>query len=119
LDTGAVQGGAKHPYQPIMKTNGYLGGLKHSFYTLLGEIIQFDEHMFQMGWFNHQVDMIICGKRVKNLANEGIISGIMTGYTVLQFVKSSAPEKDAGSLHFSVYGGLPYVPFYGFVFKQF
>ena len=87
-----MQGGAKHPYQPIMKTNGYLGGLKHSFYTLLGEIIQFDEHMFQMGWFNHQVDMIICAKRVKNLANEGI----MTGYTVLQFVSSSAPEQDAG-----------------------
>ena len=81
--------------------------------------------MFQMGWFNHQVERIFCGKRVKNLANEGIISGIMTGYTVLPFVKSSAPEKDAGKrrnwifhkgLHFSVYGGLPYVPFYGFVF---
>ena len=32
--------------------NTYLGGgLK---YLLFGEIIQFDEHIFQMGWFNHQ-----------------------------------------------------------------
>ena len=23
----------------------------------LGEIIQFDEHIFQMGWFNHQLEM--------------------------------------------------------------
>ena len=26
------------------------------FTSMLGEMIQFDEHMFQMGWFNHQVD---------------------------------------------------------------
>jgi len=24
----------------------------------LGEMIQFDEHMFQMGWFNHQLDVV-------------------------------------------------------------
>ena len=23
---------------------------------LLGEMIQFDEHIFQMGWFNHQLE---------------------------------------------------------------
>ena len=23
--------------------------------TLLGEMIQFDDHIFQMGWFNHQL----------------------------------------------------------------
>ena len=27
-------------------------------FTLLGEIIQFDEHIFQMGWFNHQPDSL-------------------------------------------------------------
>ena len=55
-------------------------------------MIQFDKHIFPMGWFNHQVDVIFCAKRVKNLANEGI----MNGYTVLQFVSSSAPKQDAG-----------------------
>jgi len=30
--------------------------LKHFlFLTLPGEMIQFDEHIFQMGWFNHQL----------------------------------------------------------------
>ena len=26
------------------------------FTPILGEMIQFDEHIFQMGWFNHQLD---------------------------------------------------------------
>ena len=26
------------------------------FSSLFGEIIQFDEHIFEMGWFNHQLD---------------------------------------------------------------
>ena len=26
------------------------------FSPLFGEMIQFDEHIFQMGWFNHQLD---------------------------------------------------------------
>ena len=25
------------------------------FTPILGEMIQFDEHIFQMGWFNHQL----------------------------------------------------------------
>ena len=33
------------------------GGFEYFlFLPLLGEIIQFDEHIFQMGWFNHQLD---------------------------------------------------------------
>ena len=40
------------------------GGFKHVlFLPLLGEMIQFDEHIFQMGWFNHQLDnkkMMVC-----------------------------------------------------------
>ena len=34
------------------------GGFKHFFFftpIYLGEIVQFDEHIFQMGWFNHQL----------------------------------------------------------------
>ena len=27
-----------------------------SFSPLFGEDFQFDEHIFQMGWFNHQLD---------------------------------------------------------------
>ena len=31
------------------------GGFKHFLFSPLpGEMIQFDEHIFQMGWFNHQ-----------------------------------------------------------------
>ena len=29
---------------------------KFLFSPLPGEMIQFDEHIFQMGWFNHQLD---------------------------------------------------------------
>ena len=34
------------------------GGLKYFFIFIpkLGEVIQFDEHTFQMGWFNHQLE---------------------------------------------------------------
>ena len=32
------------------------GGFKYFlFSSLFGEMIQFDEHIFQMGWFNHQL----------------------------------------------------------------
>ncbi len=35
------------------------GGFKYVlFLSLLGEMIQFDEHIFQMGWFNHHLDHI-------------------------------------------------------------
>ena len=31
------------------------GGFKYFLFSpLFGEMIQFDEHIFQMGWFNHQ-----------------------------------------------------------------
>ena len=33
------------------------GGFNYSLFSpQIGEIIQFDEHFFQMGWFNHQLD---------------------------------------------------------------
>ena len=34
------------------------GGNSHIFLIFtpkIGEVIQFDEHIFQMGWFNHQL----------------------------------------------------------------
>ena len=37
-----------------------VGGFKYFlFSSLLGERIQFDEHIFQMGWFNHQPDYLL------------------------------------------------------------
>ena len=30
------------------------------FTPIPGEMIQFDEHIFQMGWFNHQLDNCFC-----------------------------------------------------------
>ena len=41
-------------------SGGYVlgGGLKHFLFTprIFGEMIQFDEHIFQRGWFNHQLE---------------------------------------------------------------
>ena len=35
------------------------GGFKHFLFSPLpGEMIQFDEHIFQMGWFNHQLVLL-------------------------------------------------------------
>ena len=45
------------------KSYGYFlgGGLKYFlFSSLFGEMIQFDEHIFQMGWFNHQLVFGYC-----------------------------------------------------------
>ena len=30
------------------------------FNPIVGEMIQFDEHIFQMGWFNHQPENLGC-----------------------------------------------------------
>ena len=44
-------------------SNGHLylaGGLKHFLCSPLpGKMIQFDEHIFQMGWFNHQLVIVV------------------------------------------------------------
>ena len=42
---------------PALVNVGKLGGgFKYCLFSpLLGEMIQFDEHIFQMGWFNHQL----------------------------------------------------------------
>ena len=40
----------------------YLGGGNSNIFIFtpeIGEMIQFDEHIFQMGWFNHQLDIYI------------------------------------------------------------
>ena len=38
-----------------------VGGFKYVlFSSLFGEMIQFDEHIFQLGWFNHQPDNLSC-----------------------------------------------------------
>ena len=35
------------------------GGFKYFFISpLFGEMIQFDDHIFQVGWFNHQLDLV-------------------------------------------------------------
>ena len=43
------------PYKSLPSNLG--GGNSNIFYfhPHLGEVIQFDEHIFQMGWFNHQL----------------------------------------------------------------
>jgi len=47
------------------------GGFKHFlFSSLIGGDFQFDEHIFQMGWFNHQP------------AINGLMNGVFPGDTV-------------------------------------
>ena len=49
----------------------YGDGFKHFLFSpLLGEMIQFDEHIFQMGWFNHQLGNH-CGFFAKHKKNTG------------------------------------------------
>ena len=55
----------KKPYEQMDDLGGpplFLETPKYVFIfipTILGEMIQFDKHIFQMGWFNHQLDNII------------------------------------------------------------
>ena len=42
------------------------------FTPILGEMIQFDEHIFQMGWFNHQLVLLV-GKRMWKAEESGQI----------------------------------------------
>ena len=43
-----------------MQTYGLGGGFKYFLFSSLpGGMIQFDEHIFQMGWFNHQPVVVL------------------------------------------------------------
>ena len=47
----------------ILSKGILVGGFKYFlFSSLLGEMIQYDEHIFQMGWFNHQLGIPISSK---------------------------------------------------------
>ena len=51
------------PVEPRYFTVLLGGGFKHVlFSSLFGEMIQFDEHIFQMGWFDHQLDYCLMGE---------------------------------------------------------
>ena len=51
--------------QVFFEKKHLLGGGGNSkiflFSSLFGEDFQFDEHVFQMGWFNHQLDSLFAG----------------------------------------------------------
>ena len=43
------------------------GGFKYFlFSTLLGEMVEFDERIFQMGWFNHQLEVFLGDQKTSN-----------------------------------------------------
>ena len=44
---------------PFSKLGGETSNIFHV-QPYFGEMIQFDEHIFQMGWFNHQLDDVFC-----------------------------------------------------------
>ena len=44
-------------FDPVEMQQSLDGGFKHFLFSpLFGEMIQFDEHIFQRGWFNHQLE---------------------------------------------------------------
>ena len=46
------------------QTHRVVVSFKHDLCSSLpGEMIQFDEHIFQMGWFNHQLEILLFGER--------------------------------------------------------
>ena len=51
---------------PFSKLGGETSNIFHV-QPYFGEMIQFDEHIFQMGWFNHQLDDVFCLFWGKNL----------------------------------------------------
>ncbi len=65
---------SKHPIcekrQPFKSLSGWWQ-LKHILFSPLlpGEMIQFDEHICQMGWFNHQFECLVKGLDISNHSN--------------------------------------------------
>ena len=53
--------GAQFQISRELEDDIYLGGVFKYFLfsSLPGEMIHFDEHIFEMGWFNHQLDIHI------------------------------------------------------------
>ena len=52
------------------------GGFKCVLFSPLpGEMIQFDEHIFQMGWFNHQPVDFFYGKYTNTMDPMGFVDG--------------------------------------------
>ena len=51
------------------KETVFLGaGFKHFLFSPLpGEMIQFDDHIFQMGWFNHQLFFVVFSNVLPNV----------------------------------------------------
>jgi len=46
------------------------------FHPLPGEMIQFEEHIFQMGWFNHQLEKKRCKRLPVTLVKGNPILGL-------------------------------------------
>ena len=52
-----------------------VGGFKYFLFSprnLVGEIIKFDEHIFQMGWFNHQLERRCLPKNLREIGRPRI-----------------------------------------------
>ena len=72
---------------------------KHVLFSpLSGEMIQFDEHIFQMGWFDHQLAIHVVGFMIHQ-------SSVLHSLAALELLQAS---KD-GSIDFSV-AGFGWVP---------
>ena len=80
-----------HPFWGTIRHISRWWQLKH-FWNFhpgsLGEMIQFDDHIFQMGWFNHQLDTYIYSFALEVLASEKQYLRLFREY-VFQIVRSS------------------------------
>ena len=60
LGNPIISGKSRKPYlemETLPKITGWWFQTCFMFTPILGEMIQFDEHTFQMGWFNHQPEL--------------------------------------------------------------
>ena len=84
---------------PIETTTKLVGGFRYFLFSPLpGEMIQFDKHIFQVGW-NHQL--------VKNFIQWQYISGIEVVYILPVgglYISPIPPIKGTRKLHWQKYG---------------
>ena len=59
LGTSGGDGRGQSVGQVLVSSCNFLGGWFQTFFiSTPGEVIQIDEHIFQMGWFNHHLVLI-------------------------------------------------------------
>ena len=81
-----------------------VGGFKYFLCsTLPGNMIQFDEHMFQMGWFNHQLETL----KKRHPASPRGDENILPSYTLDFGFRGGDVDLETDSIPRYIYGWFP------------